>query len=1343
VIVPPENGEPERPSRIAQYRVEQRLGHGGMGAVYRAFDETLQRAVALKRLLPSLADPSLTLRFRREARMAARLNHPAIVHIYEIVEAADCEWIVMELVEGKTIDRLMREARLPVVRVVRLAREIAEGLAEAHAQGIVHRDLKASNVMVTGSGRVKILDFGLAKVYSGELDAEISAPGAVVGTVHAMSPEQAQGLMVDHRSDLFALGSLLYEMLTGASPFHAATPPQTLARICTHDPSPVHEVVRGVPRELSDLAQRLLQKSAARRPQTTHDVVMALERIERSAAVDRFSPSAAETALHTKVDAPPASAGTGERPRAHTNPSVSSLERRQMTVLCCEPADAGQPDASSHGFDAETLYELMLQLRPIAQAVAQRYEGSLANLVGQRLLLYFGHPVAHEDDAWRAVRAALDLVHEAGVHMAADPDLAGTTPALRVGIHTGTAVASTNPLAAEPVVLGPMLDIALHLLASAEPGTVVASAATRALVHRGIAVEACPPLTPVAGGSEPLQAFVIREASEEVEETILDGAPLVGRDRELDLMLTRWAQAQSGTGQAVVVSGEPGMGKSRLLRALRERIATGPGGEEVRWLAVHGSPYTQNTPLHLAVQLLHRAVGTGSSSGSSATPLQQLDDLLHGLGLSEALPLFAAVLDVPADVRPAVTPMPPERQREETLDALVALLLEMAERKPVVLLVEDLHWFDPSSLAWLDRLIDHASTAPLLLVMTMRPNSLEVPWAARAQVTQVSLTPLTSEDTARLIGLLSGGRALEADLQRQIVDRTDGVPLFVEELTRSALESGGSAELPTTLRDSLTVRLDRLGAAKEVAQLASVIGRTFSLPLLAAIAPHDLDTLERELRHLVQSGLVHRRGFGIQTRYSFKHALIRDAAYDSLLKRERQHLHLHLAEALESSGPSSGAARPELLAHHYAEGNKPDRAVACRLDAARQALGRSAHQEALQHVRAGLALLRALPHGAARDGLELQLQTTRLPGVIASQGFASPEVEQAYTRGLELCNDDQARFGLLYGLYSFHAVQARPDVALPQARRMMDIADAQANPVFKVQSGYALGAMLFLHGEPLESRQHLAVAIVQNDPSLDSLLPQSFGTDDRKTALAYDALDLWMLGHPAEALERAEAAVRAARAAGQPFTLTTVLLLTGFLHRFRRDSQAVRRQAEEMLALTQHHGLYQSRDANVLLGIALATDSDDVVAGAQHLRRSLDAYRATGFRVFVSFYQAELAAACLQHGRLDEANTALDEAFATFANGSELFWSAELQRLRGEILAARGEVAEAEACFRTALELAQRHGAVSLELRSATSLARLGGAQARDVLAHARARVDQDVATADLAEAEALLATLG
>ena len=1331
------------PARVGSYRIEDRLGAGGMGVVYRGFDETLLRPVALKRLLPDRADATTRKRFRREAQAASRLNHPAIVHIYDIVETPDGDWIVMELVEGRPLDDMADELDVP--QALRIAREVAEGLAEAHGIGVIHRDLKTSNVMVTKSGRAKILDFGIAKVAQGSDDTVLSQVGTIIGTFHAMSPEQAMGRPIDPRSDLFSLGTLLYEVLTGTSPFRGTNSTETLARVCSYRQPPAHRLRREIPQEVSELVDHLLQKDPDLRPRSAQEVAAALDLAARGVLPSRPTGSEAPPDWinpPTFIN-PPTLEQTlreGYRPPSVSESRRTVRERRQVTVACCELTafreTAGRVAPTT--VDPEALAEILPEVKAMAGRVTERFSGQVGDSLGRRMVLCFGYPQAHEDAAARGVRAALDFVAEVEL-LSSRFDTGGEVRlALRAGVHTGTAIVLPDP---EPPSLGSTLDTAAGLLLHASPGEVLVSTATHRLLRDAFTTERRPPLE-VQGTGEIVDAFRVLEAAGPPEPAVAAG-PLVGRESELDLLFDLWRRAAEGTGQVALISGEAGLGKSRLVQALREKV----GQDPARWLYAYGSPHDQSSPLQPVVNMLRKL----ADSQPADTPLGRIEELLLACSLpaSESVPLFAALLGVSLEEPYRLPPIGPDRIREKTLEAVAALTLEMAERQPLVWVLEDLHWLDPTTMRWLDLLIEQASGVPLFLVLTVRPQTLEAVWGPKGHITQLSLAPLAQPDVERLIEKVAGKELPDA-LRREIAARTDGVPLFVEELTKTVLESGrtgGRPDIPSTLRDSLAARLDRLGDAKGVAQIASVIGRSFSLELLAAISTLDEASLQRELRRLVQAELVFRRGFGSRTSYIFKHALIRDAAYDSLLNRERQQLHLRVAETLERVDPGLEAPRPEILAYHYAEGNLPEKAVACWLEAARQALGRSAHLEALHHVRAGFAALSKLPPGPARDERELQLQTTLAPAVIATQGFSSPEVERAYLRGLELCGEQQGRFELLYGLFSFYAVQARPDRALPLAEQMLQLAENQGSAVYTIQSRYGLGAMSFLLGDFAASRRHLSAALAQDGPDLGRLLPLSFGTDDRKTCVVYDALDLWLLGHPEQALERCRTALAWARETPQPFTLTTVLLLSGFLHRFRRDDAAVRRHAEEMIALSEEHGLFQVRDANVLLGLALSAGDDDPDAGIEHLKKSLEAYRATGFRVFLSFYLAELSAACLRRGRLEESEAALQEAFGAVHGGSERFWEPELHRLRGELLALSGSPQDAEASFRKALATAEGRSALALELRTAVSLARLWQGlgrkdEARQLLSGVYARFSEGLATAEITEAGSLLAAL-
>jgi len=1302
------------PERVGSYRIEERLGKGGMGAVYRAFDEALQRPLAIKRLLPDASDPTKALRFRREARVAARLNHPAIVHIYDIVETGEGDWIVMELVEGKTLDRMLREGMPSLARTVQLVREIADGLAEAHAQGIVHRDLKASNVMVTPAGRAKILDFGLAKPFRPGVDEDLSGPGAVLGTCHAMSPEQAQGLPVDQRSDLFSLGSLMYEMVTGTSPFRAETPAETLTRICTHEPRPILDIDPAAPRELADLTHRLLSKSPSKRPHSSSEVSLALARIERGGLLD---PSARGDMSLTGSTAPTMDVKPADLLRPVVPPPLTTSERRQLTVLCCEMVDTGIPGvAAPQPFDSETLYELTLQLRPLAEAVAQRHEATLGSAVGHRILVYFGYPQAHEDDARRAVRAALDLVSEAGELLGAAVR-GRLRPALRVGVHTGLAVVSTGANASEPVVLGDTLDVALRLQAAAAPGTVVISPATRSLVRRGFATDPLAPLPAAPGAMEALVPFRVRDESGVGEEVAFDLAPLVGRARELDQLMNRWEVARGGTGQAVLLGGEPGIGKSRLLRALRDRVNEASGEGTVRWLAAHGSPYTQNTPLHPVISLLRRTL----ASEPGATPLEQLESLLRAFSLAEALPLFASLLGLPAAGRAAVPPMAPEQQRERTLEALVALLLEMSERESVILLVEDLHWLDATSLTWLERLIDQAATAPLLLVMTIRPHTLEIPWAARARVTQIALAALSGAETAQLVKLLSGDQPLTPHIEQHIVAKTDGVPLFVEELTRSMLERGESGEwreLPATLRDSLTARLARLGTAKEIAQLASVAGRAFSLKLLAAVASHGADTLERELRKLVQAGLVHRRGFGAQTRYSFKHALLRDAAYDSLLRRERQQIHVRIADAMaeEQRAAAEGAAQAEEIAFHYMAGERFDDAFARWLEAGQLAMGRWAHAEAIGHLQHALQALEAQPSSAERDRREIDLRSLLAMSLGVVGGLGAAEVEANYDRILALIGQIHVPAGIFFGLWNFYMSRGKLLKARDLGHQRLAHGEAHADDESRLLGLYTSAAADLFLGRLHDARAQFErlLALYPRDGLANPALAYDIGIVS--ASLLGDTL--WLLGLPDSGAARSDDAIAQGRRFS-PFTQSVALVNRMSLAMSMLDDATSRQRAQELIALSSAHAYqYWTVHWNITLaltGLSAASPAEEVDRALQQAAGSIQTMRtAYGSALQCTRYLGWTVAACLAHDRTALARTLLDDALHLTDDEGERYWEADLWRLQARLLQAEDAPAELiELAFEQALAAARSQSARLFELRAAVDLAAFRQAQGR------------------------------
>jgi serine/threonine protein kinase/tetratricopeptide (TPR) repeat protein len=1324
------------PAKLRNYRIEGRLGSGGMGAVYRAFDEVLQRPLALKHLLPQKTGPAAALRFRREALAAARLNHPAIVHIYDIIETDEGDWIVMEMVEGKTLEHLLEEGSLSLSQAVRLGKEIAEGLAEAHGHRILHRDLKSSNVMVTPSGRAKILDFGIAKFLqpADDIDADLSQTGIVLGTCHAMSPEQVQGLPLDHRSDLFSLGSLLYEMVTGISPFRAPSAAETLARIWRSEHTPASRLRPDLPCDLSDLLDRLLRKDPTQRPGSAEEVARVLDNLDRrglpwgGASQGPSGLLGTEYGTDWRADLGPTRieglGGLAERrsheshidPPASSAPSLSSplrktpSERRQLTVVCCELVGIGGGGVgfALRSFDPETFHERIERLRALAGAVASRYAGHLGSVVGHRVLIYFGYPQAFEDNARRAVHTALDLIAEVE-HMEA-----GSSPrlGLRAGIHTGPAVVTIGAPTADAVTLGATLDLVVELPALGGPGEVVVSPSTSALIQKDFALEALPPVR-LPGFESPLTPQRVRQLVSGPDESGVVLLPLVGREREMDLLLSRWGQALDGNGQVVLISGEAGIGKSRLALSLRDHLSE----NTARWLSCYASPFTQNSPLQPVVALLQRLV----PPDPARSPLDQLEAFLRLYGLADALPLFAALLDLPMEDRPPAANLPPDRLREKTLDALAELMLVMAEREPVILLIEDIHWADPTTRQWLDRLIEQVPTVPLLLVLTLRLQTSDTFWGPRSHLTSITLSPLGEAEANRLIDQVVREHSLPEALRRQIVDRTDGVPLFVEELTKAALEShelGERRELPATLRDSLAARLGRLGSAREIAQLASVIGRVFSLDLLAAVSSRDEATLAQELRSLVQAELIYRKGAGKQARYLFKHALVQDAAYDSLLKKERQQIHLRISEVLESRFAETAEAQPELLAHHFEQAGQAERAAHYRFKAGSLASSRSASQEAIDQFSVALRLLEALPEGEARDRRELEVQRALAAAIMTGRSYSDPGLERAYARAETLAqrlDDRQEHFWAVAGLQHHYLISGNLPRALELAEHLLVLAEADGSPTLLSVAWFSLGTYHHWNWEHAQAVAELEKAYNLSPPGNDSYYRVHTDSNLRVPALALGSLSLFHMGQSDRAQDWGDRANAIAQELGSPFNLALARSFRAGLAHHLRDLAATLREAQAVYDLAVELGFDHWRwQVSYLLAWAGLQ-----VPGEEHHISKIGDWEASRQLIdqqggrSAAYYFGIYAEILIFQGRSDLALQALQEGLDLARARGTPIWLEEIYRLQSEILKERSP-AEAQPFFLKALEQARRNGCRILELRAALSLGRFWRSQGRE-----------------------------
>jgi TOMM system kinase/cyclase fusion protein len=1298
--------------KIGPYRLQEPLGSGGMGTVWRAWDERLRRAVALKRFHPEGARvSSLRDRFRREAQAAARLNHPAIVHVYDILEMEDGDWIVMELVEGRTLRGLLRQqGALDLRQAIRLGREIAEGLAEAHDQGILHRDLKTSNVMVTPAGRAKILDFGLAKeipLWGGAgQEPALSAPGIVIGTCHAMSPEQAQGLPLDGRSDLFSLGSLLYELLTGDAPFLADTPTASLARVLSFRQQPLESVRSDVPAELSRLVDRLLDKNAAQRPGSAREVVEALASFQGTeTSVSLSTPPSLEPVSLTWSSPP-----TFDLRPPRLAPTSGSRqwqlgERRLLTVVCCGLGSVDEASGEAGALDLEALTEAMTTLEELSSEVCRRLEGRAGAVLGHRLWLSFGHPQAHEDDAERGVRAAREIVDRmGGMGLRFGPG--GRQRAdVRVAVHTGPAVAVTRPGQNEQLQPGPTLETAMGLESAAPAGAVVVSAESLKLIAGSFTTA---PLDParLPGHSAPVPVFRVVEAADPRDRESGAATPLVGREREVELLVDRLHRTRSGTGQMAMVSGEPGIGKSRLVQALRERVFA--ESEELVWLSGYGSVYTHGSPLLPVIGLLERALFPSPGEPAEAK-LARLEAFLrlHHFSLAESVPLFAPLLSLPTEGRYPSPALTPDVRRKKTLKALVGLFSEISEKTPLVVVIEDLHWADPSTLELLGLLLDDLAAQRLFLIVTFRPG-FQPPWGHPSQGVQLALDRLSDRETGALVDRVAGSERLPDDVRQQIIARTDGVPLFIEELTKTLLEAGWigtEQDIPSTLNGSLMARLDRLRTGKEVAQMASVIGRTFSLDLLADVAELERDALEPGLSELLEAELVHRRGVAHRERYGFKHALIQDAAYASLLQKDRQQLHRRVAEVLESRLAGPEPAPPEVIAQHWTAGGDFEKAAGFWLEAGQQASARFAQAEAVEHLRKGLQALEFLPPGEDRDRRELAFQSALGIALAVTRGHSAPEVGETYERILALSEKTgKTPQHVYFGLWNLLSSRG-------ELRRARELAQGKIREAEESRDLEALILGLFTKGCMDQYLGDLKLARATFERLL-SVYPETsdVGTsndyDIRATALASLGDVLWITGHPDKARQTCDEAVALARKTS-PRALSVALLMRMILACSMRDAETALATSRELSALSREHSYDIWTVFCDLAEAVMETPPSDVDRSLEAAVRAVETMRTVhGSSIQCTRYLAWIAEFALDHGRAEEAGRLLGEALDLAERTEERYWEAELHRLRGRLV---GEPREAEACFEKALSLAREREEKIMELRAAADLSRLRG----------------------------------
>jgi class 3 adenylate cyclase/predicted ATPase/ABC-type transport system involved in cytochrome c biogenesis ATPase subunit len=1010
-------------------------------------------------------------------------------------------------------------------------------------------------------------------------------------------------------------------------------------------------------------------------------------------------------------------------------PGVGAAERRHLTVMICDLVGS---TALSTRLDPEDMGAVMDAYHAACARIVQGYDGFVGDFRGDGILAYFGYPRAHEDDAERTVRAALEIiaaVAELETH-AAEP------LAVRIGIATGLVVVgdlSGEGALWEHAVVGDTPNLAARLQALAEPGTAVIAASTRRLLGDLFRLRDLG-RHEVKGIAEPVAAWAVEgvSASESRFEAVRAAGltDFIGREDELHFLLERQRLAWEGEGQIVLISGEPGIGKSRLVAALAERI----GGKPYAHLRYQCSPYHTNSALHPLIAQLERAAGF-KADDTSAQRLYKLEAILavEASRVQAVAPLFAALLSIPFGERYPPLALSSTQQRRRTLAALLDQIEGLARRQPILLWFEDAHWADATSLELLDLNIERARQLPILALFTFRPE-FEPPWVGLPNVGTLSLGPLDRKDVESIVARVTGGRVLPAEVMKQIVAKTDGNPLFVEELTKAVLEAGILVEdaegyrldgplpplaIPETLQDSLMARLDRLASVREIAQIGAAIGREFSYSLVHALIGRNESALKHALAQLEQAELVFRRGEPPDAVYSFKHALVRDAAYESLLKSRRQQLHGRIARALEQRFAGTVASQPEIVAQHFTEAGLVEHAIDYWLKAGHLALSRSANAEAVKHLRQGIELTRSLPPSPERVRKELDFYLALGPAVAATEGDAAPETSRVFSHARALLGEGgtlMEQMTVLWGAYLAHSMRAEYTAAREVAQHCLALGAHHEHPGISALAHRFMGQTLHFMGAFIDARVHLERALelcAANPETVTSY--RRFGTDDRVNALSFLAPTLLLLGYPEQSVAAAAQAVSRAQTIGLAYSTALALSHVAFLGTIGCDPQQAAAHADQAIAVSAEHGLASPGHRAGFFRGALLAQSGDPRHGIELMRNAIAAAEGSAERNRRTLYLCHLASAHASLGQLEVGLGLLDEAIQTAEITSERFFEAELHRLRGELLLSLGNKAEAEAALRRALTVARQQQAHWWELRAATSLAKLWHDEGRSI----------------------------
>jgi TOMM system kinase/cyclase fusion protein len=1308
-----------------RYEILSKIGEGGFGEVYKARQLATGQLVALKKRLPVASEglplasegapraDSRAARFLREARLCALLHHPNIVQLMDAGTAEDGQYFtVFAFVPGENLAELLAtEGPLVPQEARHLMLQVLDALACAHTQGVVHRDLKPSNIMVVQTGARRnavVLDFGIGALTldePGASSARLTGSRDVLGTPGYGAPEQCLGGEISPSADLFSWGLVFIECLTGRPALAGASQAEVIYRLLGPEPVPIPEALAGHP--LGALLRRVTSKDAATRVLSAHELLHALEACDLTylarATLDHHSPSNLDVpcTLEQESQTQPFSGGAS----VTIGSSASSIkERRHPTAVCCRIVPRSRKTSA---IDIEEADELLRATLSRCADVIHKHAGHVAAALGDLLLAYFGFPRADEDAARRAGRAALaitEVIRTENERLSAQ----GAYVDVGIGVHSGLLVATeaeSDPRGHSAVGETPRL--AATLATAATPNAVLVTAEMERLLRVDFDLESIAPHSGEAI-AEKLQIFRLerqkRSAPTSATGNTGEQSRLIGRAHELEMLIERWRRAGSGAGQCGLLTGEPGIGKTRLSQELHNRI----GSEEHTYLEGRCHPDAQNEVLFPFVQMIENALGIDrheTLTGNIARLETELTS--YGLDLPETVPLVLDLCSLPIRPPYVAREVSPQRHMEQLQSSMLCLFFRMAETRPLLMVVEDLQWASPTALGFLTRLIREAPGYPICVIMTARTEFS--PSFPTLDVLQLPLSRLDADETRALATEFAGGSPLSHGLLDVIISRTDGIPLFVEEMTRLLLETGMLAEargrvdawgaqldalMPCTLRALISARLDRLEGAKATAAVAAALGRDFSVEVLTAVSPLGPEAVRQHLETLTNAGLIVRRGRRRAPVATFKHALVRDAAYDSLPRAEKQRVHARIGETLEERFPDIPLTRPEVLAHHFAAADRVGEAIPYAQKAAEQALHRCAYGEAIAIASKVLSWAPALQSGdavsarlAANGVLTLALMTSR--------GWADPEIKQIANESSallqQLPSSNPNKWPMLWSLFVYFHTASDRSAARLVAEEIVAAGDALGDSGPRAVAAVVLGATLHAEGDMRGAGKALKNAISLYDARRHRDHGFRFGIDTLVWAKALLAHIRWFENQDARAFQLVDESMSWARELAHVPTIALGLMYGAQVYQHAGNKTAVAAMTEEILALAQKYGLpaYEGY-ASILHGWATKNE--------EQIRPIVETLEAMGCNLGLSYFSSLPADILADRGALDAAIAVVDRCLCMCEKNDEHHYEHFLHWRRAMYFKRKGSAdGEVQTSLDRARNVARRCGASRVE----------------------------------------------